>query len=81
MRPAHIALVLLVILVWGVNFAIIKVGLNGVPPLLLGALRFLLAAFPALLFVRPPKLPLRLYLAFGLTMSVGQFAFLFSAIH
>jgi len=25
--------------------------------------------------------PLRLYLAFGLTMSVGQFAFLFSAIH
>jgi O-acetylserine/cysteine efflux transporter len=33
------------------------------------------------LFVRPPKLPLRLYLAFGLTMSVGQFAFLFSAIH
>ena len=81
MRPAHVALVLLVILVWGVNFAIIKVGLNGVPPLLLGALRFLLAAFPALLFVRPPKLPLRLYLAFGLTMSVGQFAFLFSAIH
>lgn len=81
MRPVHLALVLLVILVWGVNFAIIKVGLVGVPPLLLGTLRFILAAFPALLFVRPPKLPLRLYLAFGLTMSVGQFAFLFTAIH
>ncbi|WP_034300420.1 EamA family transporter [Herbaspirillum sp. RV1423] len=81
MRPSHLALVLLVILVWGVNFAIIKVGLVGVPPLLLASLRFILAAFPALLLVRPPKLPLRLYLAFGLTMSVGQFAFLFSAIH
>ena len=81
MRPAHLILVLLVILVWGVNFAIIKVGLAGVPPMLLGSLRFILAAFPALLFLRPPKVPLRLYLAFGLTMSVGQFAFLFSAIH
>lgn len=81
MRPVHLAMVLLVILVWGVNFAIIKVGLVGVPPLLLGSLRFVMAAFPALLFLRPPKLPLRLYLAFGMSMSVGQFAFLFSAIH
>ncbi len=81
MRPRHLALALLVIVVWGVNFAVIKIGLVGVPPFLLGALRFMLAAFPALLFLRPPKVPLRLYLAFGLTMSVGQFAFLFSAIH
>ncbi|HEY8908632.1 MAG TPA: EamA family transporter [Rhodoferax sp.] len=81
MHPRDLALVLLVIVVWGVNFAVIKVGLVGVPPLLLAALRFMLAAFPALLFVRAPKVPLRLYLAFGLTMSVGQFAFLFSAIH
>ncbi|CAN7147512.1 EamA family transporter [Acidovorax sp.] len=81
LRPRDLVLALLVILVWGVNFAVIKVGLVGVPPLLLGALRFMLAAFPALLFFKAPKVPLRLYLAFGLTMSVGQFAFLFSAIH
>lgn len=81
MRGRDVALALLVIAVWGVNFAVIKVGLVGVPPLLLAALRFLLAAFPALLFLRPPKVPWRLYLAFGMTMSVGQFAFLFSAIH
>ncbi|MCB8748745.1 EamA family transporter [Rhodoferax sp. U2-2l] len=77
----HLALALVVILVWGVNFAVIKVGLVGVPPLLLAGLRFVLAAFPALLFLKPPKVPLRLYVAFGLTMSVGQFAFLFTAIH
>ena len=50
MRPKDLGLVLLVILVWGVNFAVIKVGVMGIPPLLLGALRFMLAAFPALLF-------------------------------
>jgi O-acetylserine/cysteine efflux transporter len=64
-----------------VNFAVIKVGVADVPPLLLGALRFILAAFPAVLFLRPPKVPLRWYLMYGMTISVGQFALLFSAIH
>jgi len=77
----HLALALVVIVVWGINFAVIKVGIVGVPPLLLAALRFVMAAFPALLFLRPPKVPLRLYLAYGMTISVGQFAFLFTAIH
>ena len=39
MRPKDLALALLVIVVWGVNFAVIKVGVVGVPPMLLGALR------------------------------------------
>lgn len=81
MRPADLALALVVVLVWGMNFVVIKAGVAEVPPLLLGALRFLLAAFPALLLLRPPRVPLRFYLAYGMTISVGQFAFLFSAIH
>lgn len=81
MRPKDLALALLVIGVWGINFAVIKIGIVGVPPLLLGALRFMLAAFPALLLFKAPRVPLRWYLAYGLTISVGQFAFLFSAIH
>lgn len=81
MRPRDVGLALLVICVWGVNFAVMKVGVAGVPPLLLGALRFILAAFPLLFFFRPPKVPLRLYLLYGLTISVGQFSFLFTAIH
>jgi O-acetylserine/cysteine efflux transporter len=40
----------------------------------------MLAAFPALLFVPRPDLPLKFYLAYGLTASVGQFAFLFTAV-
>ena len=47
MKPVDIALALLVVLVWGVNFVVIKVGVAEVPPLLLGALRFLAAALPA----------------------------------
>ena len=81
MRPLELALALLVVVVWGVNFAVIKTGVGEVPPLLLGALRFLLAALPAVLLLRPPKVPWRLYVAYGMAISVGQFAFLFSAIH
>ncbi|WAH52999.1 O-acetylserine/cysteine exporter [Pseudescherichia vulneris] len=73
-------LALLVVIVWGLNFVVIKVGLHNMPPLMLAGLRFVLVAFPALLFVARPKVPLRLLLGYGLTISFGQFAFLFSAI-
>ncbi|WP_322980815.1 EamA family transporter [Pseudomonas sp. C11] len=81
MSPRDLLLAVLVIVVWGLNFVVIKVGLHGMPPMLLGALRFLLAAFPAILFVRRPQVPLRWMLAYGLTISLGQFAFLFYAMH
>jgi O-acetylserine/cysteine efflux transporter len=74
-------LALLVILAWGVNFVVIKQGLDELPPMLLGALRFSLVAFPAVLFIRPPKLPLKWLLAYGATISLGQFSLLFSAMH
>ena len=81
LRRSDLLLALIVIFAWGVNFAVIKAGVADVPPMLLGALRFMLAAFPAVLFFRAPKVPLRLYLLYGMVISVGQFAFLFTAIH
>jgi len=81
MTPRDLLLALLVVVVWGVNFVVIKAGVSELPPLLLGALRFVTAAFPAVLLFRRPDVPLRLLLAYGLTISVGQFAFLFTAIH
>lgn len=81
LRTKDLLQILTIVLVWGVNFAVIKVGVADVPPLMLGGLRFMLAAFPALLFLRPPKVPIRLYLLYGLTISVGQFSLLFTAIH
>ncbi|MCT4703811.1 O-acetylserine/cysteine exporter [Enterobacteriaceae bacterium H20N1] len=73
-------LAMLVVVVWGLNFVVIKMGLHNMPPLMLAGLRFLLVAFPALLFVSRPKIPFRLLAAYGLTISFGQFAFLFCAI-
>ncbi|MBP6346122.1 EamA family transporter [Neisseriaceae bacterium CLB008] len=73
-------LALCVVLVWGVNFVVIKLGLEGMPPLLLGGLRFCLVAFPAILFIKPPKIPVRQLLLYGLMISFGQFAFLFCAL-
>lgn len=69
-----------VIFLWGMNFVVIKIGLKGVPPLLLGALRFLLVAFPAILFLTRPRVPLKWLLAYATTISLAQFAFLFSAM-
>lgn len=72
---------LVVIIAWGVNFVVIKVGLDGLPPMLLGALRFVLVAFPAILLVKRPQLPWRWLIAYGATISLGQFAFLFQAMY
>ncbi|MGQ7959044.1 EamA family transporter [Pseudomonas sp. SP16.1] len=81
MSPKDLLLALLVIVVWGLNFVVIRLGLDEMPPMLLGALRFMLAAFPAILFVRRPQVPLRWLLAYGLSISLGQFACLFYAMH
>lgn len=70
-------LALLVVVVWGLNFVVIKVGLHNMPPLMLAGLRFMLVAFPAIFFVARPKVPLNLLLGYGLTISFAQFAFLF----
>ena len=76
-----VALLLVVVVVWGLNFAAMKVAVAGMPPLMLGCLRFILAAFPAVLFFRRPAVPWRWLVLYGMTISFGQFAFLFSAIH
>lgn len=80
MALKDLLLALVVIIAWGLNFVVIKVGLQDIPPLLLGALRFLMVVFPAIFFTRRPQVPWRWLLAYGLTLSLGQFAFLFSAM-
>lgn len=68
---------LAVVVIWGLNFVVMKVGLKGLSPMLLGALRFAMASLPFLLFVRMPQLPWRFVLAYGLAQGLGQFGFLF----
>ncbi|HWR44227.1 EamA family transporter [Sporomusa sp.] len=77
MQKRDIFIGLVVVTVWGLNFIAIKIGLKDVPPLLLGALRFLLACFPVILFLPRPPIPWPWLIALGLSINVGQFSFLF----
>lgn len=80
MRFKDWLLALSVVIAWGINFVVIKVGLHGMPPFLLAGLRFTLVLFPAVFFIKRPTVPLKWLLAYGMTISFGQFAFLFLAI-
>lgn len=77
MKTKDMGIGLLVVILWGMNFIAIKVGLQDAPPLLLGALRFLAAAIPAVFFIKRPPVPWKWLIALGLSINVGQFAFLF----
>lgn len=68
---------LAVVVLWGLNFVVIKTGLQGLSPMLLGALRFAAASLPFLLWVGKPDLPWRYIIAYGLAQGLGQFGFLF----
>ncbi len=76
----HVAGALLVAVIWGFNFAAIRVGLDSFPPLLMTALRFVAAAIPVLWLARPANAPWPIMIAVAFTWYVGQFVFLFSAM-
>ena len=80
MRPIDIVLVLTVVIIWGVNFVVIKLGLQGLPPILFSALRFLFAAFPLIFFFKRPAIPWRLLVGFAAFQFAIQFPLLFIGI-
>jgi len=81
MSLIHIALAVLVALIWGFNFVAIKLGLGSMPPLLFSALRFVLAAAPFLPFYRSPGVAMKWVIGIGLALGVGQFGLLFTAMN
>ena len=77
----HILLALLVVAIWGVNFAVMKMSVTALPPILAAALRFLLAAFPAVFFVPIPKVNWSRIVLYGLFFGFGLYAFLNFALY
>lgn len=77
----HILLAVAVMAVWGTNFVVIHIGLQELPPLLFAALRFSLALFPAVLFIRRPNVPWRNLAAYGIFIGVAQFGIMFIAMN
>ncbi|MFF3844613.1 EamA family transporter [Streptomyces sp. NPDC002328] len=75
--PSHLALAVLVAALWGVNFTVIEIGLDHFPPLLFSALRFLVAALPAVFLVGRPKVAWKWIVAVGLALGVAKFGLVF----
>ncbi|WP_350278299.1 EamA family transporter [Kribbella sp. HUAS MG21] len=80
MTPRDLVLALAVVVVWGINFVVIEVGLEGMPPLLLSALRFFFAAVPAIFLLGPPRVAWRYVVGVGLALGVAKFGLLFIAM-
>jgi O-acetylserine/cysteine efflux transporter len=76
----HLLLALAVIGVWGTNFVVIRVALDEWPPLLFATLRFVFAALPWVLFVKPPRASWRHLAGYGAVVGCGQFGLLYLAM-
>lgn len=81
MPISHLLLVLLVVIIWGLNFIFVKLGLEEISPLLLCALRFFLASIPAVFFVKLPEGAFKNIALYGLVMFALQFSFVFMGMH
>ncbi|WP_414472523.1 EamA family transporter [Microvirga sp. M2] len=80
MPPVHSLAAILVAIIWGLSFVVIKLGVGAMPPLLLCALRFFFAAVPAVFFVPRPKASPWNVVAYGFFLGIAQFGLLFAAI-
>jgi O-acetylserine/cysteine efflux transporter len=80
LTPPHLLLAIAVAAVWGSNFVVIKIALIHLPPLLLAAVRFMLAFLPAALFLKRPAVPWPHLAAYGVLIGTGQFGLLYIAM-
>lgn len=71
---------LIVVVLWGLSFIAIKLGVADVPPLMLVAMRFLFVAVPAVFFLPRPPISWKGLIAMSMTLYVAQFGFMFMGI-
>ena len=79
MTPLHAAAALLIVVIWGLNFTVIRVGLDEFTPFGFATWRFVLGALPVL-FVPRPAVSWGTLAGIGGFMFTGQFVFLFFAM-
>lgn len=80
MPITHFLLAILVVVIWGINFIFVKLALGEISPLLLCAVRFLLASIPAIFFIKPPAISFKIVTLYGLVMFALQFSLLFMGV-
>lgn len=80
LRPFDILVILGVMILWGLNFAVAKVGLQQLPPILFMALRFLLVAVLLLPFAKRPRGQWGAIFAIAITLGLLHFSFMFTGL-
>lgn len=80
MKPLDLLLALLVMLIWGVNFVVAKLGLAEIPAILLMAMRFGAVALFLVPFVRLPRVRLRGIVLLSFSLGTVHYAFMFSGM-
>lgn len=81
MKLIHLLIALAVVTVWGLNFSVIKLGVNEMDPLILTGLRFTFAALPAILFIPKPKVSWSILATYGILFGVGVWGMMTLSIH
>ena len=71
MKLTHLLLAVMITAIWGVNFSVIKLGLQAVDPFILAGIRFTLCALPALFFIKKPDVPWCYLISYGLVFGIG----------
>ncbi|HET8726126.1 MAG TPA: EamA family transporter [Alphaproteobacteria bacterium] len=80
MRPVHALSALAVMFLWGVNFAVTKIGLQQLPPLTFMTLRVAMVAALLVPFVRMPAGRMKEIAALSFTFGFAHFAFMFTGL-
>jgi O-acetylserine/cysteine efflux transporter len=81
MTPGSILLALAATSIWGFSFVVISYAFEAFPPILLAFLRVAAASLPVLVLIRPPRVPLGLFIALSLMLAVLQHVTMFVGIN
>jgi len=80
MTPPHLALILLVCLVWGFNFVVAKVGVEEMSAMMLTGWRFVLLMLLLLPFLKIVPGQMKRVVIVAITMGAAHFALMFAAL-
>jgi O-acetylserine/cysteine efflux transporter len=80
MKPADFALVLFVMIIWGLNFVVAKWGLAQFPPIFMMGLRFAVVALLLVPFVKVPRSRLAGILLLSFTLGCVHFSLMFTGM-
>jgi len=73
MKPADVGIAVMVAVIWGLAFVASRIALDELPPELMTALRFGIAALPCLFLPKPRQVSWLLLIGISFTLFLGQF--------